>query len=140
MYANPGEHHAWVVSGGSAESPGLMTLLAGVDLPVATHPLEIAAALEASGCRDVDARELGWPDTFSLAEHLYAAQVMQRLEHGDPVIELPQDSSVLSDRHLFCANVPAKLTLTPRTVIAPLGTESAAVTCDQLPDSPTWAV
>lgn len=101
MDATIGGRPADLLNGASAERSALKTYLAGLALPIATHPLEIAAALEASGCRDTDARELGWPDTFSLAEHIYAAQVVQRLAHGEPVIELPGDPEVEADPDLL---------------------------------------
>ena len=65
------------------------------DLP--THPLEIAAALEAGGCRDADARALGWPDVFALADHLFAQGVVERLRQGKAVIELPDGNDPTSD-------------------------------------------
>lgn len=61
--------------------------LAGM-VPVATHPLEIAAALEAEGIRDAHAQELGWPDLFALAEHLFAGQARGRRTRGADVIDL----------------------------------------------------
>ena len=94
MSADPIEAPTLVVKVVAAESSAAEeSYLKDVQHAFATHPLEIAAALEAAGCRDVDAQKLGWPDTFALADHLYARQVVDRLAEGEAVIELPDLSN-----------------------------------------------
>lgn len=105
MSADPIEAPARVLKEVTADSSAAEeTYLSGAKRQVATHPLEIAAALEAAGCRDADAQELGWPDTFALADHIYARQVVDRLDGGEPVIEFPESTDSVLDPRLAESN------------------------------------